>query len=141
MIRSRVKSNVRCSARHNSTTPRLLARWAERSEATRRSEELTIGQTVKVNWETNVLAGSQDWEIKASVGGDSSFPHTISPSGSASGFSWKIGYECDGDGNPNQVKFISSEDTQVRIRVIDYSNGDVGGHLVDASDAVFTVQP
>src|SRR5262245_46468633 len=37
MSRSFEKSNVRCSARHSSTTPRLLAKWAGRVVSTRTS--------------------------------------------------------------------------------------------------------
>src|SRR5689334_3577300 len=37
MRRSRLKSKVRCRARHSSTTPRLLAKWAGRMRSTRTS--------------------------------------------------------------------------------------------------------
>src|SRR5262249_18850302 len=63
MRRSREKSNVRCKARHSSTTPRLLAKWAGRMLRTRTSSS-RISWVSWVSWSSLSLCKSAgDWIV------------------------------------------------------------------------------
>jgi hypothetical protein len=104
-------------------------------------ESLTAGGLYDITVESNIAQAASDWLVAVSTDGGLSFPHIVYPSGAPNPFPWKAGYKADQSQPPNinSVLFVTSTEADCVVKVADYLNDDIGGHLTDESDAPFTV--